>query len=209
MNSNRFWWVRHAPVINNNNCCYGNNEVDCDISDKDAFFFLSKTLPKNSYVYSSALKRAIKTFDATCKSGYKYKTYEKDNAFAEQDIGNWAGMSYPKLEKETIKLNVYSPNWLCKSNYIPPKGESLNDVYTRVTNKINFINNNFINSDIVIFSHGGPIRTAIALATGGKLEHSLMFQIDNLSITRIDFVNTIWKVQYINLSNSIKLKNYI
>ena len=32
-----FWWVRHAPVINNKNCCYGDNEVDRDTSNKKKY----------------------------------------------------------------------------------------------------------------------------------------------------------------------------
>ena len=42
-----FWWVRHAPVINNN-CCYGDNEVDCDTSNKVDFMHLVDSLPKNA-----------------------------------------------------------------------------------------------------------------------------------------------------------------
>ena len=32
-----FWWIRHAPVIGNNQRCYGNNEVECDLSDINSF----------------------------------------------------------------------------------------------------------------------------------------------------------------------------
>ena len=46
-----FWWIRHAPVINNNNCCYGDNEVDCDTSDKSSFKSLVDVLPENAHVY--------------------------------------------------------------------------------------------------------------------------------------------------------------
>ena len=107
MKNNRYWWVRHAPVINNNNCCYGNNEVECDLSDERAFLFLAKILPKNSYTFSSLLNRTVKTFHTTCNFGYSYKKYKKDNCFAEQNIGDWAGMKYSKLE-EITKLNLWT-----------------------------------------------------------------------------------------------------
>ena len=48
-----FWWVRHAPVINNNNCCYGDNEVECDTSNKVDFINLVDSLPKNAQVFTS------------------------------------------------------------------------------------------------------------------------------------------------------------
>ena len=49
----KFWWVRHAPVIGNHNRCYGNNEVDCDVSDKNSFKSIVSFLPNNADVYTS------------------------------------------------------------------------------------------------------------------------------------------------------------
>ena len=63
----RFWWIRHAPVVGNDGRCYGVNDVDCDVSEKNKFIKLAKLLPKNSSVYSSHLLRTIKTFRATEK----------------------------------------------------------------------------------------------------------------------------------------------
>ena len=83
MSEIRFWWVRHAPVIGNNGCCYGNNDVDCDVTDQDSYKILSDILPKDSYVYSSHLTRTIKTMDATIKEGFKYKEYCLDKNFGE------------------------------------------------------------------------------------------------------------------------------
>ena len=42
----KFWWIRHAPVIGNYNRCYGNNEVDCNVSDKNSFKNEYKILTK-------------------------------------------------------------------------------------------------------------------------------------------------------------------
>ena len=33
----RFWWIRHAPVVGNDGRCYGVNDVDCDVSEKNKF----------------------------------------------------------------------------------------------------------------------------------------------------------------------------
>ena len=40
MSTIRFWWVRHAPVVGNNGRCYGNNDVDCDVSETNKFINL-------------------------------------------------------------------------------------------------------------------------------------------------------------------------
>ena len=98
-----FWWVRHAPVINNDNCCYGDNEVDCDTSDKNSFNNLVNNLPENAQVYSSTLSRAKKTFQATVELGYKYKEYFEDSRLKEQNIGKFAGMKYSELYKNLNK----------------------------------------------------------------------------------------------------------
>ena len=41
----QFWWIRHAPVTGNNNCCYGNN--DTHPTDED-----SPTCPTEPYAKS-------------------------------------------------------------------------------------------------------------------------------------------------------------
>ena len=103
-----FWWVRHAPVINNNNCCYGDNEVDCDTSDTKSFNNLVNNLPENAKVYSSTLSRAKKTFQATVKLGYNYKEYFEDGRLKEQNIGEFAGMKYDELYRLTKKGFIFA-----------------------------------------------------------------------------------------------------
>ena len=61
MSEIRFWWVRHAPVVGNNGCCYGNNDVDCDVSDVASYKVLANILPKNA-IYSEG--------GWVCKHGY-------------------------------------------------------------------------------------------------------------------------------------------
>ena len=53
--------------------------------------------------------------------------------------------------------------------------------------------------DIVIFSHGGPIKAAIAHAIGAEPNYTLPFWIDNLAVSRFDFLDGICRVRFINL----------
>ena len=55
------------------------------------------------------------------------------------------------------------------------------------------------NGDYVIFSHGGPIRAAISFALYASPEDSLPFRIDNISISRLDFIKNSWQIKFINL----------
>ena len=195
----RFWWVRHATVIGNNGCCYGNNDVDCDVSDIESFKILAKILPKNAGVYSSHLKRTIKTMEATIKEGFSYKEYEMDRNFGEQNLGEWQGMKYEKLEELTKELGIFHPTWLVSPNYVPPNGESYNNLFERVSKGINKIKERKKNGDVVIFSHGGPIKAAIGYALNTNPIVTLPFWIDNLAVSRFDFSDGVCRVRFINL----------
>ena len=89
------------------------------------FKSLVKLLPKNAYIYSSPLSRAIKTFQVSTREGLRYKFFFEDKRLKEQNIGKFAGMKYQDLYKLTKKLKIYSPNWLMNEKYIPDGGESL------------------------------------------------------------------------------------
>ena len=199
MHEMRFWWVRHAPVKGNDGRCYGNNDVDCDVSEISKFSNLANVLPENSFVYSSQLSRTIKTLRATEDQGFTGVSHNIDKNFAEQNLGLWAGLKYEDLDEKTQKLGVYHPNWLCDPNHTPPKGESYNDLYLRVVNSLKKIINKGASGDYVIFSHGGPIRAAISFALSTSPEGSLPFRIDNISVSRLDFIENCWQIKFINL----------
>ena len=193
-----FWWIRHAPVKGNNECCYGNDEVDCDLSDVASFNRLVAKLPKGSTVFSSHLSRTIKTFKATANAGYIYSSHSIDRRLTEQDLGSYSGMKYRDLYALTKKLGVYDNNWLMKPDFKAPEGESFKDLYIRVES---FINEKLLeknDENLVIFSHGGPIRAAISLAMGNGFETILPLEIDNSKLTRIDYINNNWKVIKVN-----------
>ena len=195
----RFWWVRHAVVIGNNGCCYGNNDVDCDVSDKESFKVLAKILPKNAQIYSSHLKRTIKTMEATVKEGFTYDEYILERDFGEQNLGNWQGMKYEKLEEKTKELGVYHPTWLVKTNFTPPNGESYNNLSERVLRGIKNIKERKKEGDVVIFSHGGPIKAAIGHALNSDPNTTLPFWIDNLAVSRFDYLDGVCRIRFINL----------
>ena len=195
----RFWWVRHAPVKGNDGRCYGNNDVECDVSEISKFSNLANVLPENSFVYSSQLSRTIKTLRATEDQWFTGVSHNIDKNFAEQNLGLWAGLKYEELDEKTQKLGVYHPNWLCDPNHTPPEGESYNDLYLRVVNSLKKIISKGSSGDYVIFSHGGPIRAAISFALYSSPADSLTFRIDNISVSRLDFIENSWQIKFINL----------
>ncbi len=195
----KFWWIRHAPVIGNNNCCYGNNEVACDVSDSDAFKKIVCMLPKYTDVYTSNLTRTIKTFKAAVKNGFTYKNHIIDTRLVEQDLGDYSGIKYNELENLIKKQNAYDQNWLMEASHVPPNGESYNQVCRRIQNFIDEILVKYNRKNIVIFSHGGPIRAAISYAINYKIKKVIPVEIQNTKVSLIQYnKNKEGKLLFIN-----------
>lgn len=193
-----FWWIRHAPVINNNNCCYGDNEVECDTSNKNKFKKLVNKLPKNANIYCSNLSRAKETFFSAVDAGLKYKSFFTDNRLKEQNIGKLAGMKYTDLYKLMKKLNIYSNYWLMKENYVPVGGESFEQLNLRVNDFLQEIIKKNKKNDFIIFSHGGPIRSALNIALNNKKVKVGTFKIENLKLTKIIYNKGNWEIEFVN-----------
>src|SRR6267143_1068895 len=66
----RWWWVRHAPVREDNGCIYGQEDIGCDTSDRVVFEAVGKILPRNAVWYASNLKRTHQTADAIWSAGF-------------------------------------------------------------------------------------------------------------------------------------------
>ena len=195
----KFWWVRHAPVIGNHNRCYGSNEVDCDVSDKNSFKNIVSVLPKNADVYTSNLSRTIKTFNATVENGLIYRKHIIDSRLVEQDLGVYSGIKYNELESLIKRKNVYDKNWLMSYSHIPPNGESFYQLGKRVANFVDEMLLKYSRKNIIIFSHGGPIRAAISYAINYNIKKVIPIEIENTKVSLIQYdKNKDCKLLFIN-----------
>jgi len=79
----RWWWVRHAPVVDMDGKLYGAADVDCDVSDATSFKFLAERLPKNAIWLTSHLSRTHKTAEAIAKAGLKHLAPHSDKNLGE------------------------------------------------------------------------------------------------------------------------------
>ena len=52
--------------------------------------------------------------------------------------------------------------------------------------------------DVVVVSHGGAIRAALAHAIGVTANNALHFSVQNLSLTRLERLATGWRVVCVN-----------
>jgi alpha-ribazole phosphatase len=195
----RWWWVRHAPVRNDGGNIYGQTDIACDTSDREVFEAVAKILPRGAIWYASNLMRTHQTAEAIWDAGFpKPATMTKEAAFAEQDLGQWQGMNRAAF----LASQPVGSNWFADINEPAPGGESFMDLYNRVCRAIDRINIEQAGKDVIAVGHGGSIKAAVGLALGGQPEKGLAFDIDNVSVTRLDhFAGTEhgnWRLPMVN-----------
>ena len=195
----RWWWVRHAPVRNDGGNIYGQTDIACDTSDIEVFEAIAKILPRNAVWVASNLKRTHQTAEAIWDAGYPQPAaMTKEAAFAEQNLGRWQGMNRAAF----IASRPVGSSWFADINEPAPAGESFMDLYVRTRRTIDRINNEAAGRDVIAVAHGGTIKAAIGLALEGQVERALSFDIDNVSITRLDYFaspeRSVWRLPMVN-----------
>jgi alpha-ribazole phosphatase len=179
----RWWWVRHAPVREDNGCIYGQKDLGCDTSDRVVFSAVGKILPRDAVWVASNLKRTHQTAEAIWAAGFpKPADMAHEADLAEQHLGQWQGMN----RAEFIASRPAGSHWFADIEVPAPGGESFMDLYRRVRGVILRITVDHAGRDVIAVAHGGTIKAAIGLALDQQPEKGLAFDIDNCSVTRLD-----------------------
>ena len=179
----RWWWVRHAPVREDNGCIYGQKDLGCDTSDRVVFEAVGKILPRGAVWYASNLKRTHQTADAIWAAGFpRPATMAREAALAEQHLGEYQGMNRAAF----LARQPVGSDWFGPIDQPAPGGESFMDLYHRVTGAIDRFNIEHAGKNIIAVAHGGVIKAALGLALGGLPAKGLDFDIENCSVTRLD-----------------------
>jgi alpha-ribazole phosphatase len=195
----RWWWVRHAPVREDNGCIYGQKDLGCDTSDRVVFEAVGKILPRNAIWYASSLKRTHQTADAIWAAGFpKPAKMQHEAALAEQHLGEWQGMNRAAF----LASRPVGSHWFADIDEAAPGGESFMDLYRRVRGVVLRINSEHAGKDVIAVAHGGTIKAAIGMALGEQPEKGLAFDIDNCSVTRLDHLASAghsgWRLPMVN-----------
>ena len=196
----RWWWVRHAPVREDDGCIYGQKDLGCDTSDRVVFEAVGKILPRNAVWYASNLKRTHQTaqrdLGRRLSQAVRYAACERVRRTASRRIAGHESrgiLTRACRSAATGLLRVDEP---------APGGESFMDLYNRACGAIERINAEQAGRDVIVVAHGGTIRAAVGLALGGQPEKGLAFDIDNCSVTRLDHLSsasyTGWRLPMVN-----------
>lgn len=184
----RWWWIRHAPVVNHGGQLYGCRDVPCDVSDTRAFTQLATVLPEDAVWVTSHLTRARDTartiIEAAGGGLAPAPLIERD--LAEQDFGRWAGKTWDEIAAEDCE--THDRFWTDPVGHPPPGGESFAAVIERVRATVDRLSAAHAGRDIVAVAHGGVIRAAVAIALALDAARAMAVRVDNLSLTRLDRV---------------------
>ena len=204
-NDVRWWWIRHAPVINHQGQIYGSRDVPCDVSDARAFAALAAAMPPGAVWVTSHLMRARDTAAAIVNAGHKAPTPMVERDLGEQNFGDWAGKTWDQIAAEDAA--THDRFWTDPVGHPPPGGESFAAVIARVRATVDRLSAAHAGRDIVAVAHGGVIRAAVAVALALDAARAMAVRVDNLSLTRLDFIpggtlrgrGGAWRVGGVNL----------
>ena len=195
----RWWWIRHAPGRSDGGNIYGQEDIDCDTGDVEVFEAVAKMLPRDAVWYSSNLKRTHQTAEAIWAAGFpKPANMTQERDFAEQHLGRWQGMNRAAL----LASQPPGRSWFAAVNEPAPGGERFMDLYPRVCRPLVRITAAEAGRNIIAVGHGGVIRAAVGLALGGQPDRGLSFDVDNVSVTRLDHIAGVglstWRLPMVN-----------
>jgi alpha-ribazole phosphatase len=181
----KLWLIRHAPVAGPRGIIHG-PDAPADISDAAAFAALRVCLPKDAIAVCSPARR---TFETAVALGLDPV---KQVLFGEQDFGSWTGRRHDDLVAEFG--DAYRAFWNSPGANAPPGGESFAEQISRTAAGLAALPS----GDAVLVVHSGTIRAALALALDLSADAALRFAIDPLSLTRIDRLDSGWRVGAVN-----------
>jgi broad specificity phosphatase PhoE len=208
MTTTSWYWIRHAPVPNPEARCYGQKDMVCDTSNEAAFANLATRVPHGAVWVATTLSRTQDTAKAIyaerVKRGHDAPEFALEQGLIEQSFGDYQGRTY-------VELGAFGhggganghKHWLTPAAFVPPGGESFVALMERTTTAIERLTKAHAGRNIVCVAHGGTIRAALAHALGLDPETALAFTIDNLSLTRLDHIDTTapghhWRVGPVN-----------
>ena len=201
MSMTSFWLIRHALVEENARAMlYGVMDVPlCEttlLEQAPMYRALAARLPRPANWVVSPLSRTRRTAETIFAAGYPPAGLGVEPDVIEHSLGDWQGLPHADLPAK-LEYGAHA-FWPLRSNERPPGGESLIQVIARVGATLDRLADQHRGEDVVIVSHGGAIRAALAHAIGSDPDVVLHFSIQNLSLTCLERHPEGWRVVCVN-----------
>jgi alpha-ribazole phosphatase len=196
-----FWLIRHALVEENARAIlYGVLDVPlCEptlLEQAPMYRSLAARLPRPADWLVTPLSRTRRTAETIFAHGYPRVELGVEPGLIEQSLGEWQGLPHAELPAKLAQpAHAF---WPLAGDEKPPGGESMAEVITRAGAAMERLAEAHAGREVVIVSHGGAIRAAIAHALRIGPDNALHMSIQNLSLTRLQRTLDGWRVQCVN-----------
>lgn len=194
MRPTRVFFLRHGETAGPRGVLYSQRDVplsDRGLEQTKRLVEALKALPVSA-VYSSDLLRARLGAEWLVEIlGIPLVVTPK---LREIDFGKWTG----KLFSELWKLPEFQSRLKDPETLAPPGGESLRDLQERALEVVEEIRQKYNGELVVVFTHGGLIRTVVAHALGLSLKNFFRLQQDFAAVNLIDYFEDTTLVRLVN-----------
>lgn len=196
-----FWLIRHALVAENERArLYGVMDVslcpDTLVAQAPQYRALAARLPRPARWACTPLSRTRRTAETIFAAGYPAQELAVVPGLIEQNLGDYQGLVHADLPG---RLSAPAhPFWPLSAEERPPGGESMADVVVRVGRTLDALASEHSGHDLVVVSHGGAIRAAVAHAMQVDAARALHLSVHNISLTRLERVPEGWRVVCVN-----------
>ena len=197
----RLWLIRHALVSENERAIlYGVMDVslcpEALATQGPTYGAIAASLPRPAIWCCTPLSRTRLTAEAIFAAGYPAQPLHVLPGMIEQDLGDYQGLVHAALPP--LLQAPAHPFWPLAGTERPPGGESVADMLERVGTALDALAAEHEGQDVVVVSHGGAIRAALAHALRLDADQALHFSVHNLSLTRLDRLPQGWRVGCVN-----------
>jgi len=196
-----FWLIRHALVDENARAyLYGVMDVPlCEttlLEQAPMYRSLAARLPRPARWLVTPLSRTRRTAETIFAHGYPRAELGVEAGLIEQSLGEWQGLPHHALPARLV--HPAHAFWPLAGHEKPPGGESMAEVITRVGTAMERLAETHAGRNVVIVSHGGAIRAAIAHALQIGADNALHMSVQNLSLSRLQRTREGWRVVCVN-----------
>ncbi len=199
----RLWIVRHGATIWNNEQRFcGHSDIPLSPLGYDQAHWLAECLRSAPIgtIYTSDLLRARQTAEIIAQSHIQLVPLQSSSVWRELNFGAWEGLTYAQIAERFPQQLAFFTDPLQAS---PPEGEAFTDLVQRVwcaflalirEQAPDAANLPSQHSDIVLVSHGGPLRALLCCILKIPLERQWQLRLNPGSLSALEFLPTTDKV---------------
>ncbi len=198
--------VRHGQTDGNSARKYfGITDIELNEEGLIQAGLISKRLERENIcrIYGSNLKRAFKTAEIIAKP-HKINVESKKDLM-EINFGDWEGLSFQEIQKSyPHEFSKWQNNIM---DFTIPHGESVLELKKRVETAFSEILNSAVENNVVIVTHGGPIRVILSKILSPNALEAVFWKIrqDNASLNIIENIDNTQIISLVNDTSHLNL----